>query len=1111
MKKLLIVILPVILILSFCISAMAADEPFKPGVTYTPTLTAAERAAIHAQVDALAGDVGDAMVGDGTYDPLTLVGALMDGSSYNSISRGGTASTAYPFPVSNTSSNQNEYDRKVAKLTWLVKLAEDLGFPVVVRRQPDKVVYVEIGDPDAPEMVMALSHLDSPPASAGNLTRWRGADGLFGTASKYYSTIYHTPYVKDGWLYGAGVQDDSGPTLATLLAAKAMMEAGVPMDRRVRIVMGCYEDGGPGTPSVANTGNYISIPYYTSNPGFYDNWCYKYLNREETPIAGYTSDSRFPVIVGNSGSATPSVQMSLAADSAKPFRLTAATAGLTLRQGDDTLRYIVYGSTTQIASRAVFTLNVAGVSTADRNSFIASIVAAATKQGWLPALPLTTPKVQTAISGDNLTLEINTDVAMEMPTPQYGKNAIVWGMYLLGEALGEKGITAADMQLKRAADGISGLFFAGGEEGEAYIGKYMGIPENLLRNPQNGCPNFTFALMGGINSETLTSFYTASSGALSIPMQVRSMHINTTNAAAAAAPVVSAFQAKGFTLSASIASAVGSGLYLSHDNLLTALQLASYKATMKHDPVAFNDVYGLLDISYAQGTTGGTLAGNFQNKMTAFGAIIPGNERWWHTANERITVKSIIQMTKLMADGMQEMARYSGPAGAQYMWADMPGLNSDRADLDLLDVTIATYKDASSAVLPQHLGQSALLAATAFDIPMWSARGNSSPTATAFAAGHGTGGVYLPTNNADFLANTFVLPMRLEFKVPRPSGLTNAGWDAFVNGGFEHFTFNILQGGNVIPLKVPVGESADKFFSKRVSQYDPNTLYLAVNLAIKDAPYAGVETVIADSKTDLYSLNPNYLASNPNPFPERGAKEQRGFFLFGDGSKNARFASPEAVYAAVTPFSVSFVNYDGATLDTQLVTFGDTAAAPPDPVREGYRFDGWFTEAVGGAKWDFATKITADMQLYTHWTEYNYTVYLKSDKTDILSSDTLTVDVMLVGNLNYSQLATEIAFDASLLEFDGYADLKGWAASVSKTSTNIIAVRSVPGMNMVVGAPCSSDTCIVTLKFKIKEGFAEDSIDTELSFASVLVSPTGGVVGTVIAPGKSLSITINKE
>lgn len=898
-KKPLALTLGMSLLLSMGVASNASatsfgEEPFQPSATYDLSVTDAERDAIHAEVEALAGRVNSARAGDGTYDPLSLIGAMLDGSSYDSISRGGTAATAYPFPVSNTETNQNEYDRKVAKLAWVVKLATDLGFPVVVQRQPDKYVYAEIGDPDAPEMVMALSHLDSPTASVSpaQLARWRDADGNLGTPG-----AYHSPYVQDGWVYGAGLQDDSGPTLATLLAAKALLEAGLPLDRRIRIVMGIYEDGGPGTPSTTNTATFQSIPY-NSNPSFYDNWAYKNLNREETPIAGYTSDSRFPVIVGNSGSVTPSVSMSLSADSTKAFRLTNATAGVTQREGDPTLKDIAYGSTTQIASRATFTLDVAGAGSAERDRFVSAITAAATTKGWLPAAPRTTPKVQTTITGDSLTLEINTDVAMEMPTPQYGKNAIVWGMFLLSKGLGALGTTAADMQLKKAADGIADLFFRDGVEGEAYIGKYMGIPASLLRNPSNGTPNLTFALMGGINSETPTSFYTDASGSLSMPMYVRSMHVTAADSGQATAAVTAAFQAKGFTIG-NLGSPVGAGLYVTHDNPLTALQFGSYQASIDRNPGEFADPYSLRDVVYPQGTTGGTLASSFRNKMTAFGAVIPGNERWWHTANERMKVDSAVQMTKIMADGMLEMARYSGPAGAKFMSASIPGLNADRADLDLLDVTIGTYKDASAAVGTSQLGTQALLGATSFNIPMWNGRGNSAPTASAFALGHAPGGVYLPLTDTEYLNNTYVAPMRLEFKVERPDHMSDAAWAKFVAGGYGDFQFNILVGDAVVPLAVPAGQSADKYFSSRISANNPDAIYLSVNLAITDAPYTGVQGILADSKTDLYTVNPTYLASNPDPFPGRGAIEQRGFFTFGDGQKNAEFSSPDAVYVTV--------------------------------------------------------------------------------------------------------------------------------------------------------------------------------------------------------------------
>ena len=492
-------------------SKNTSADKFAPKVTYQVTVTDAERAKIHAAVDNLSGYVGDMVVGDKSYDPNTLIGGLATGSSYNSISYGsknaGSVPSQYPFTVPSTEKNNNEGDRKTAKFAWVKELAENLGLEVV-QRQDDKYVYVEIGDPDAPEMVMALSHLDSPTQSnnpEGNLKRWVNSKG------ELDPTAYHTPYVKDGWLYGAGVQDDSGPTLATLFAAKALMDSGVKFDRRIRIVMGAYEDSNPGVPSVEDTLKYMDIPYYTGNPGFYDNWCYKSLNREETPIAAYTSDSRFPVVVGNTRAWTPNIEADLSADSGKAFSLLTASAGVTLREGDDTLKDIVHGSTSQIASRAVFTLDVSKASEAEISAFIDSVKAAATARGWLPTAKGTTPKVQCTSKDGVLTLEINTDVAMEMPMPQYSKNAVVWGMYLLNEAL------PADSKLKSAAAGLSDLFFRNCEEGESYIGKNLGIPSKLLRDPDNGVAYMTFAPMGGIKgSYELASFY--ADGKLSIPM-----------------------------------------------------------------------------------------------------------------------------------------------------------------------------------------------------------------------------------------------------------------------------------------------------------------------------------------------------------------------------------------------------------------------------------------------------------------------------------------------------------------------------------------------------------------------------------------------------------------
>ena len=877
-------------------------RPFMKEIEPDPlrSITPEERAKIHANVDAIVGDMSN---------PESLIGGMAMAISFDAISRGGTAPTTYPFRVSNNEFNDFERDRKTAAFAWAKQLSQTLGFPVVVQRQADKYIYVEFGDPDAPEMVMASSHLDSPTDSltATQLARWRGPDDKRGAASAYHPNQYKTPYIKDGWLYGTGVQDDSGPTIATLFAAKVLMDAGLPMDRRIRIVLAGYEDRGPGTPTVANTLKYMSIPYYTANPYFYDNWAYKSLNREEMPIAAFTADSNFPIIIGNSVNASRAVSMSLVGDSKKSFRLLSGTYSVTERAGDETLVDIAYGAGYLTASQAKFTIDMSKVSITSQDRFIQDLEDAATAKGWSDRIQFVKKQ-----SPDSLLITINTDMATEYILPQYGRNAIVWGMSLLSEALDAAGVKSSDLQLKKAADGITELFFRGGTED--YIGTYMGVPPSLLRNPDNGSPNMTFAL-GAVSGRrrTLSSdFYNPRTGIFSVNMYTRSMHVNSAKYVTASTLVTNAWQKKGFSITDAPGYATPT-LYLSHNNPLTAIQFASYKATINSSPEAFEGPYELLGVSYPHGGVGGTLALDFFNKMNAFGAVFPGEESWWHTPNERMKLKSAIQMTKAFADALLEIARYTGPAGAKIMWADIPGLNANRADLDLLDVTIGTYKDAKGVVPLSHnlVSGSKLLAATSFDIPMFRRRGYYQLTDAQIAAQHNpkypgiTKGsqVYLDPSTISS-AETFVLPMRLEFKVAKPDEISDSRWQELQEGNINDIerliSFNILNGGDVVPLTMPEGANADMFYFKRVSVYDPDALYISVNIAIKDDAYAGVSACFADSKTDLYSLNPTYLASNPNPFPERGTVEKRGFFVFGDGSKNARFSSPDAIFVTLS-------------------------------------------------------------------------------------------------------------------------------------------------------------------------------------------------------------------
>lgn len=93
---------------------------------------------------------------------------------------------------------------------------------------------------------------------------------------------------------------------------------------------------------------------------------------------------------------------------------------------------------------------------------------------------------------------------------------------------------------------------------------------------------------------------------------------------------------------------------------------------------------------------------------------------------------------------------------------------------------------------------------------------------------------------------------------------------------------------------------------------------------------------------------------------------------------------------------------DSATPDSQTVEKYDFAEAPSDPSRAHYNFDGWFTEAEGGERYDWSKPVTENMTLYAHWVlkPLTYTVkYVDADNNEtrlaadkVITSPALAID-----------------------------------------------------------------------------------------------------------------------
>ncbi len=142
-------------------------------------------------------------------------------------------------------------------LEWLLNEGEKAGFTV---KNVDNVAgHIEMGEGE--ELIGVLCHVDVVPAG-GNWT-YGPFDGT----------------VKDGKLFGRGSIDDKGPTIAAWHAMKMVKDSGLPLNKRVRLIIGTDEESG-----------FRCVE--------------RYFQKEEMPTVGFVPDADFPIINAEKGIAS---------------------------------------------------------------------------------------------------------------------------------------------------------------------------------------------------------------------------------------------------------------------------------------------------------------------------------------------------------------------------------------------------------------------------------------------------------------------------------------------------------------------------------------------------------------------------------------------------------------------------------------------------------------------------------------------------------------------------------------------------------------------------------------------------------------------------------------
>jgi len=142
-------------------------------------------------------------------------------------------------------------------LEWMLQKGQQAG--MIIRNVDNMAGHIEMGEGD--ELLGILGHVDVVPAGKG------------------WTYPAFEGHIENDRIYGRGAIDDKGPTMAAWMAMKMVKDAGIPLNKRVRLIIGTDEESG-----------FRCVK--------------RYFEKEEMPHIGFAPDADFPIINAEKGIAT---------------------------------------------------------------------------------------------------------------------------------------------------------------------------------------------------------------------------------------------------------------------------------------------------------------------------------------------------------------------------------------------------------------------------------------------------------------------------------------------------------------------------------------------------------------------------------------------------------------------------------------------------------------------------------------------------------------------------------------------------------------------------------------------------------------------------------------
>ena len=235
------------------------------------------------------------------------------------------------------------------------------------------------------------------------------------------------------------------------------------------------------------------------------------------------------------------------------------------------------------------------------------------------------------------------------------------------------------------------------------------------------------------------------------------------------------------------------------------------------------------------------------------------------------------------------------------------------------------------------------------------------------------------------------------------------------------------------------------------------------------------------SAVDTQLVEAGSLVATPVPDPTKAGNTFAGWY--GDAGLSTPWdfavdtvSIDTTLYGAwaVNNYSVTFESYGGTAVASETVAFGSLVTTPvPDPVRTGYTFAGWYSDALTTTPWDFATDTmgAGDMTLYAKWTVNSYQVTFDSNGGSAVNSQTVAYGSLVTTPSAPTKLGNTFA---------------GWYADAGLNTPWDFAANTVGAGDMTLYAKWDVNNYTVT--FDSNGGSAVSS--QSVAFGSLVTTPS---------------------